>query len=442
MPGHYIKINTNQLSTFKIVKYYEIPFHNKRINLSEIDLINELDSKLTKAVKRQLISDVPVGFFLSGGLDSSLIVAIAKKINPNIETTCFSIDTSTDSKLEGFSNDLFYAKKVASYLGVKLEIIKADIKITSEFDKMIWHLDEPQADPAPLNVFNICYRARELGYKVLIGGTAGDDLFSGYRRHQQIFLNKKIKYIPLFLKRNLYKIFKLLPTKNPKIRRLRKYFSYFQANSKDKRLVSQFGWLEKEKILNLFTDSIKYKLLNYDPSNLLIETLSNIDKNEEDLNKLLFIEMKHFLVDHNLNYSDKMSMAVGVEVRVPFLDKELVEFSTLIPTNMKMKGMNTKYILKKVAEKYLPNEVIYRSKAGFGAPVREWIHNDLNSLINKYLSPDSINSRGIFNSESVLKLINDNKKNKIDASYVIWSLLAIESWFRQFYDINKTKNEH
>ncbi len=434
LPGHYMKFKTNDLSSFSIVKYYEIPFNNKRSSLSEEELINELDLLLTKAVKRQLLSDVPIGFFLSGGLDSSLIVAIAKKIKPELETTCFTIDTSNFNNLEGFSNDLFYAKIVANYLDVKLEIINADVNIVKDFDRMIWHLDEPQADPAPLNVLNICTRARELGYKVLLGGTAGDDLFSGYRRHQQIFLNNQIKYIPIFFKRTLYHLTQFLPTKYPNFRRLRKYFYYFKASTNEKRLVSQFGWLEKTRILNLFTKINKSILKNYDPSNILVRTLSYINNKEDDLNKLLFLEMKFFLADHNLNYTDKMSMAVGVEVRVPFLDKELVEFSTQIPVHFKMKGFTTKYILKKVAEKYLPKEVIYRPKSGFGAPVREWIIKDMDPLIQKYLSPESINKRGIFNSDSVWKLINDNKINKVDASYTIWALLSIESWFRQFYD--------
>lgn len=437
LPGHFIKGNSKDLSSLKIQKYYEIPFNNNRLKLTEEELILELEDKLTKAIDRQLLSDVPVGFFLSGGLDSSLIVAIAKKIRPNFNTTCFTIDTKNDSDREGFANDLDYAKQVAKYLDVKLEIIKADINITNDFDKMIWHLDEPQADPAPLNVLNICKRARELGYTVLLGGTAGDDLFSGYRRHQQLYYNSKIAFIPLFIKRSLYKMVSLLPSSNAKIRRVRKFLSYFNAATPEKRLVSPFGWMEKSEVLNLFSDDFKNKLGSYDPSDLLIKTLSNINSEEDDLNKMLFLEMKYFLTDHNLNYTDKMSMAVGVEVRVPFLDKELVEFSTLIPVELKMKGVNTKYILKKVAEKYLPHDVIYRPKSGFGAPVRDWIINDLQEFIELKLSKERIESRGIFNYENVKKLIERNSNDKIDASYSIWALLSIESWFTQFYDFKK-----
>ena len=155
-----------------------------------------------RAVQRQMLSDVPLGFFLSGGLDSSLIVAIAQKINPNIKLECFTIDDENDNiDLDNFVKDINYAKKVAKYLDVNLNIVKSEIDIVKDFDKMIWYLDEPQADPAPLHVLNIASLAKSKGIKVLLGGTAGDDIFSGYRRHQALLVEKYIKFTPkIFLK--------------------------------------------------------------------------------------------------------------------------------------------------------------------------------------------------------------------------------------------------
>ena len=188
---------------------------------------------------------------------------------------------------------------------------------------------------------------------------------------------------------------------------------------------------------NLFSKHHKDQNQNqlYNPLNILKEALINIPKEKDILNQILYLEMKYFLTDHNLNYTDKMSMATGVEVRVPFLDKELVEFSLQIPTHLKMKGITTKYILKKVMEKYLPHDVIYRSKSGFGAPVRKWIIEDMDQIIQNYLSKTNIEKRNIFDFEQVQKLINDNKAGSIDASYIIWALLSIESWMQQFYDV-------
>jgi asparagine synthase (glutamine-hydrolysing) len=146
--------------------------------------------------------------------------------------------------------------------------------------------------------------------------------------------------------------------------------------------------------------------------------------------------MKTFLVDHNLNYTDKLSMACGVEVRVPFLDQELVEFSTKLPPSMKLNNKTTKYILKKLMEKYLPNDIIYRKKIGFGAPVEDLIKNKFAKKINEYLSIKKIEERNIFNQLAIFNLIKRNKALKVNASYSILALLAIESWIRQFYDEN------
>lgn len=430
--GNYIKLNVKKVNDFTIEKYYEIPFNGKYSDQTEEALIEELDQRLLKAVERQLLSDVPVGFFLSGGLDSSAIVAMAKRLFPDKQFPCYTIDTEGKAN-EGFSDDLHYAKIVAKHLDVKLHIVKADIDIVKDFDKMIYHLDEPQADPAPLNVLNICREARKNGDIVLLGGTAGDDLFSGYRRHQVLAFEKYFKYFPSFMVKAVKFLTNQLNVQNPTVRRIRKLINDLDKSQGD-RMAGYFSWLPLATNKSLFSKTLQSSIKDYNPSKYLLNLLKNIPNEQNNLNKMLFWEMKTFLCDHNLNYTDKLSMAEGIEVRVPFLDLELVEFSTRIPPNLKLKGKTTKYILKKVMEKYLPHEVIYRSKAGFGAPVRQWIINDLDSVISDYLSKENIEKRAIFDYDNVQKLIKDNKDGKIDASYSIWSLLAIESWLRQFSD--------
>jgi asparagine synthase (glutamine-hydrolysing) len=411
-----------------IHKYYEIPFNGTYVKKTEEIWIDELDAKLTKAVERQLLSDVPVGFFLSGGLDSSLIVALAKKLQPYNKLKCYTIDSKSDNKKDGDLEDLPYAKKVAKYLDVNLEIVKADIDILRDFDKMIYHLDEPQADAAPLNVLNICRKAREQGYIVLLGGTAGDDLFSGYRRHQSLFYEKKLNFIPFFIKKQFYELSTFLHYSSAFNRRIKKLFSIFQYKDVKIQSASLFGWLPEDRVKKLFINNIE----TFKPNEFLINSLRNIPEEKSLLNQMLFWELKFFLPDHNLNYTDKMSMAYGVEVRVPFLDKELVEFSTTIPPELKMKGTITKYLLKKVAEKYLPHEVIYRPKSGFGAPVRDWVINEFQSRIETTLCESKILQQSIFNYEELVRLINENEAGVIDASYSIWALLSIQSWLNQF----------
>lgn len=434
LPGTFLKFNIKENIEINPVSFYKLNCPSVKSNLTEEQLIDVLENHLLKAVERQLLSDVPVGFFLSGGLDSSLLVAMARRLNPELEMKCFTIDLGeNNASIDGFADDLHYAKKVASYLNVELNIVNANFDIVQMFDKMIWHLDEPQADAAPLNVLKIANLARNQDIKVLIGGTAGDDLFSGYRRHRALNIEKYIKVLPSFIVSLVQSAVKILPSHLPAFRRLKKIVSNLHQ-APIRRQLSYFSWLPEKTVYSLFTNDWNDYLKNYDPFEYFYKVGNDLDKQASDLDRMLFWELKTFLVDHNLNYTDKLGMAVGVEARVPFLDLDLVEFSQSIPTSLKMKGKETKYILKKVAEKYLPHEVIYRPKTGFGAPVRKWITSDLQPMIDERLSIDRIKARGIFNPMAVWDLINQNKSGKIDASYSIWALLAIESWCMQFVD--------
>lgn len=439
LPGHYLRFSVGNKIP-EPVKYYKEVFTGNYLQESEEVLIDMLEDQMVNAVKRQMLSDVPVGFFLSGGLDSSLIVAIAKRLFPDSKFPCFTIEIEGWSeKLEDFTDDMYYAKKVAEYLDVELHVVKANIDIVNDFDKMIWHLDEPQADPAPLNVLNIASLAHSKGIKVLLGGTGGDDLFSGYRRHQALRYEKYFRLIPNLFGRMISSFTAALPLNTTFLRRLKKITANL-GKSTDERMSDYFNWLPDKNMRALFTNKWQEKIRNYNPSSYLTNLNNEIPNESNLLNRMLYWEIKSFLVDHNLNYTDKMAMAVGVEARVPFLDLELVEFSMKIPPTLKMKDGETKYILKKLAERYLPHDVIYRPKTGFGAPVRKWIISDMEEMINERLSYNRITEMGIFDYDKVWQLIRDNKSGKIDASYSVWAILAIDSWMEQFY--NKVGNSY
>ncbi len=430
LQGRYAEIPINSVEDFRIIQYYKSGFSSFYSPDSENEVINKLDRLLCTAVERQLLSDVPVGFFLSGGLDSSLLVAIAKRINPDRKLQGFTIKTELEHKAD--TGDLFYAWKVADYLGVELETVKADVEILKDFDSMIFHLDEPLADPAALNVLNISRRAREMGYKVLIGGTAGDDLFSGYRRHQMLRYERYLHALPKPLRKLALLLSGRIKTSDPRLRRAKKVLDSLVYEGQD-RLFSYFEWLNNDSARALFLNKDGK---NTDPFRYFRQLLAEIPDERDVLNQMLHLEQNTFLVDHNLNYTDKMGMAVGVEIRVPYLDNDLVDFSFRIPPELKMKEGETKYILKKVAERYLPGDVIYREKTGFGAPVRKWITQDLQEMINDRLLTPKADRRNIFNPKAVANLISESKARKIDASYSIWALLAIQSWLDQFLERN------
>lgn len=409
----------------------------EREQKTESDLTDELDERLQLAVERQLLSDVPVGFFLSGGLDSSLLVALARKIRPEAQLQAFTIDTTGVEATEGFVSDLDYAKQVAGHLNVDLEVVDPSCDLLTLFDRIIWHLDEPQADAAPMNVLAICERARAMGYKVLIGGAAADDLFSGYRRHEALALEKWFQALPGPIASLVGAAARRLPARPAALRRLRKLAEGLGKSATD-RMVGYFGWMEQSRIFELLSPTVRQQLAGFEPLDQLREMLREIPTETSPLNQMLYLELRSFLVDHNLNYTDKLSMATSVEVRVPFLDLDLVEFSTTIPPELKMQGRTTKYLLRKVAERYLPHDVIYRPKAGFGGPVRKWVLEDLAPLISTRLSPDRIRTRGLFDPTAVQKLLEDNRAGRVDAAYTVWTLLAIESWCEQFVDQGAT----
>lgn len=431
LPGHYIELDPNHISEPLQVQYYTIPFEGKyRTDLDEKQWVDLLEKQLTLSVERQLLSDAPLAFFLSGGLDSSLLLAIARKLHPDKPIKAFTIDTANLFKEEGFAEDLPYAKKVAKLLNVDLEIIPADIHIINDFDKMIWHLDEPEADAAPLNVLNIAASARKQGYKVLISGTGGDDVFSGYRRHLALQLERQIEAVPLFLRKGIRYTARALPN-NVKGRRARKLVEHFDRSSIDRR-IGYFFWIQPEQLRKLFHKDLQPVIGQIDPYDFFEDLLAEIPHETNALNQMLFWELRSFLPDHNLNYTDKLSMAASIETRVPFLDKDLVALSTQIPPELKLKGREAKYILKKLAERYLPKEVIYRPKTGFVAPIRKWIQGEMKSMIHQRLLSPEFNKWGIFDQAEIKKLIAENDAGKADYAYTIWSLLAIESWLRQF----------
>lgn len=439
LPGECFKVSVDNPDSFKKKQYYEVPFNGSREFYSDKMWINTIDEMLGKAVKSQLLSDVPVGFFLSGGIDSSLIVAEAAKQNNGKKLDCFTIAGDGSASSEGFSEDFKYAKLAAKHLNVNLHVVDGNVNIINEFDKMVWHLDEPQADIAPLFVYKVCQEAQNLGIKVLLSGAGGDDLFSGYRRHTALNLEKFITRTPKFVFNTLEHLLANRDGNNPNIRRLNKFIKRSDGTSID-RLVGYFEWFPIVDNLQLFHSDIQENVVNYKPESYLYSLLENVKEEDELLNKMLYLDQKTFLVDHNLNYTDKMGMAAGVEVRVPYLDTNIVHASTRLPKNLKIRNHITKYVLRKLAVKHLPLSIINRSKTGFGAPVRKWINKDLSSMIADRLNETELNKFNIFNPKAVAQLIADNKSGKIDGAYTILTIMAVQSWINQFYQQDKLQN--
>jgi asparagine synthase (glutamine-hydrolysing) len=418
-----------QLPTQRIEKLATRPMQVS-LQLTVDQATQKTEKHLRQAVHRQMISDVPLGAFLSGGLDSSSIVHFAREKNPNV--CCFTIETKGYN--EGFADDLPYARKVAKHLNVPLEVITVDSsRMANDLEQMVIQLDEPLADPAPLNVLYISRLARENGIKVLLSGAGGDDLFTGYRRHRALMTEKYWVWMPQLIRKGLELFTSRLNQTQPVFRRIRKLFNGASLDS-DSRLLNYFRWIDRPDLDKLYSEDFRHRLGESMAEEPMAKFLEKFPANTSPLERMLALEQRFFLAEHNLCYTDKMSMAVGVEVRVPFLDSDLVDFAATLPAAMKQRGREGKWILKKTMERYLPHDVIYRPKTGFGAPVRRWMRHELRGLVSEVLSERSLKSRGLFDTQAVHQLIKANDQGTIDASYTLLSLLCIELWCRNFLD--------
>jgi len=397
-------------------------------------VISAMRQKLCTAVHRQMIADVPIGAFLSGGLDSSSIVTFAREKNPDIH--CFTIEILGKHE-KGMADDLPYARKVSKHLGVSLDVVQIDaMHMADDFEDMVWQLDEPIADPASLNVLYISRLARDQGIKVLLSGAGGDDLFTGYRRHRAVLGERWWSWLPKSARYGLEGVTRLLDQRTVFGRRLAKLFSGATLDG-DQRLVNYFRWNARNDLQRLYSAEFSHAVADSIAEAPMLDYLSRLSEKIEPIDKILSLEQRFFLPDHNLLYTDKMSMAVGVEVRVPFLDLDLVEFAAQVPARYKQRGIEGKWVLKKAMEPYLPHDVIYRPKTGFGAPLRHWMRHELRELLGDLLSADSLIRRGLFDPVAVQQLISDNDAGRVDASYTLLSLLCIEIWCRHFIDGNQ-----
>ena len=429
LPGHAMIVHEGKVKSSW--KWYNQPVFQKKIKkkINKEKAIEGVRDYLRNAVDRQMLADVPVGAFLSGGLDSSAIVSFAREKDRDIR--CFTIEVQGE-KEKGTTDDLQYARRVAKHLNVSLDVVQINsTKMASDIELMVKTLDEPIADPAALNVLYISQLAREQGIKVLLSGAGGDDLFTGYRRHYALMTEHWWTWLPIKIRNTLSNVSSKLNQNNLLGRRVTKLFSGANLEG-DERLVNYFSWIQRDDLKKLYSLEFCSALKNSNPASEMQIFLKDLPPNTSKLDRMLALEQQFFLADHNLLYTDRMSMAAGVEVRVPFLDKELVEFAYNIPDRFKQKGSEGKWVLKKALEGYLPQDVIYRPKTGFGAPLRSWMRNELRELLGDILSIESLRNRGLFDPTAVWKLIAENDKGKVDASYTLLSLLCIEIWCRNY----------
>ena len=443
--GHYAIFRAGEL---KITQYWDLifPDASHQYARSEADLAEEIRERFRHSVEAQMVSDVPIGAFLSAGLDSSSIVAMMRQVTKQTVRT-YTITFPKKYRVgETTLDDPEVATRLAHRLGCENQRIEVEPDVTDLLPKLVWHMDEPAADPAIIAAYLVCREARKQA-TVLLSGVGGDELFAGYRKHVAHYWGEAYRRLPLFARTRVESVVSALPTlRGTSLKgnvRLAKKMARSASSDRIERFIANCVYLDDAQKIGLYSDEF-HAVCRSDPAaphRLAFERVKHADF----LHQMLYLDSKIFMPSLNLTYNDKMSMASSVEVRVPFLDRDLAEFvARNIPPNLKVKGFlrpTTKYIFRRAMQGILPQEVLHQPKAGFAAPVDYWLAHDLREMVDDLLSPQQLQMRGLFRPGTVRRYIDEHRAGRNDWSVQIWQFLTLELWMRTFLDGGAQKFE-
>ncbi len=422
--GHFLHIKDGELHS----KQYWKPSYIEKFSGTREEALETMQYLMKDAVQMRLMSEVPLGAFLSGGIDSSLLVSLISLTSPEKPNT-FSIGVVDDD-----FNELPYAKAVAEkYMTTHREYLIKPV-IIDILPKVINMMDEP-TDPFALSVYNISEVTRK-HVTVAIGGDGGDELFGGYDRYNGNQYVGYLRYIPEALRLgSLNSLIKLFPEKfskkslSQKLKWL-KHMSSFENDRRYYESMSFFRFSDREKN-SLYTTELQRKMENIHPSTYILDHFNDSTTNSY-VDAMMYTDMMTRLPDYTLQILDRMTMAHSLEGRSPFLDHKLVEFAASLPAEWKVSNGNLKIFLRDFSRQYLPSVLLKREKQGFGFPLNRWLKNDLKEMIDDVFSSSRLIRDGYFNEKYILKIIKEHQNECADHQMRIWSLLNMELWYRTF----------
>jgi len=427
LPGHILICENGNVSDRT---YWDLKFtvRNKQPIAFYSERIYEL---LKKSVERRLISEVPLGAFLSGGIDSSSIVGVMSELMDEPVKT-FSIGFEEESY-----NELNYARMVAEHFETEHyeEIITPDA--VNLVNKIIHYVDEPFADVSLFPTYLVSELARK-HVIVVLSGDGGDEQFAGYDWYVASKLDEYYRKVPVVLRNGFTKIIRRLPPSSQKkgfVNILQRFGEGSSLPVDGRHIRWQYFITGKEREY-LYTNNLTIELHNVHSFDVINNYYSR-DNADDRLSKEQYVDIKMYLTDDILVKVDRMSMANSLEARVPFLDHEFVEFSATIPSALKLRGLTTKYILKKTQSRLLPKEIIHRKKQGFSIPMKNWLRDELNDMMLGVLSRERIKEKGYFIYEHVNKLIQQHLEGKRNNAHKIWALMTFELW-HELYCMQET----
>ncbi|MBN1352397.1 asparagine synthase (glutamine-hydrolyzing) [candidate division KSB1 bacterium] len=422
-PAHSLLCENSRL---RISNYWKFEF--KESGLSEEQICEKFRTILGDAVKIRLMSDVPLGAFLSGGLDSSTIVAfMAKHLDQPVKTFSIGFKDSTYNELE-------YARVIARKFQTEHHEFTIEPNAIDLTEKLIRnYVDEPFGDFSMFPTYLVSKMAREY-VTVVLSGDGGDELLAGYDPYIAQKIGVGYERIPKFIRE--YMIGKLLakipPTQKKKglINRAKRFVEGMQLPSD----LQHTRWMMFMTALNreqLYSPVFRDAIADYDAHDFIRNYFQTAPASD-DLSRQQYVDIKTYMVDDILVKVDRMSMATSLEARVPFLDHRVVEFLATVPAHLKLAGLShqkTKYILKKAMSDILPDEIIYRNKEGFSIPIKNWLKTDLKPMMNEVLSPSNIKAEGFFNSDYIEQLKSEHLNNKQNHSHRLWALMMFGIWY-------------
>jgi asparagine synthase (glutamine-hydrolysing) len=425
-PGHWLIWKNGEIKTNR---YWLPDFHNK-IKISEEEAEEETLRLLREATKMRMIAEVPLGAFLSGGVDSSTIVGLMSEFSDKPVKT-FSIGFEEEDYSE-----LKYAKKVAEHIGAEHHEFIVKPNATEILPLLVEHYGEPYADSSSIPTYYVSRETRK-HVTVALNGDGGDESFAGYERYLAMRLSEKYHKIPAVLRKGVIEnAVNLLPASATKRRsKVKDIKRFVKAASLPKvgRYLSLVNAIDKSAKENLYTEGFRNQVSGADSAKFLKEWFDR-SNGSGIVDATMFTDQMTYLPNDLLVKVDIASMANSLEARSPLLDHKVIEFAASLPESIKLKGAENKSLLKKIGARLVPREVLYRKKMGFGVPIANWLRGELKDFLRDNLLSQKFASRGILKQNEVEKMINEHLSGEKDNYNQLWTILMLELWFQRFID--------
>lgn len=398
--------------------------------LSTKEYIERTYELLDEAVRIRMISDVPLGIFLSGGIDSSAITALASRKGKEKVRT-FSIGFPGSKAYD----ELPYANLVANTFHTEHQVLRPDAACAELVPTVVRHFDEPFGNPTAILEHLLTKLMRE-HVSVALSGDGGDELFGGYERYRGAALARYYRMLPKSLSRHvgprLAALIRDDTTGRHGFRRLRE-FGEFAGLEEPEMYINWVGYLTEGEKRDLYTPEFSRSIGESDSGDFLRAAFRRGDK-LEPISRLGYVDLTSFLACNCLEYADRMSMANSLEIRCPFTDQDLIQFALSAPDSLKIKGGRGKWLLKESLRGILPESILRKRKVGFNPPLPQWLNEELKPMVTELLAPETVQRRGLFRPSEVSRIVRDHGERRRDNTFKIWALVMLEVWYRMYVD--------